>query len=77
MPEYKWPAMSARKVMGKRHSRIDGIEKASGKAKYTSDYHKPGMLHAAFTVCPYAHAKVTSIDASSASKMPGDRKSVV
>lgn len=71
MPEYKWPAMSARKVMGKRHSRIDGIEKASGKAKYTSDYHKPGMLHAAFTVCPYAHAKVTSIDASAASKMPG------
>jgi xanthine dehydrogenase YagR molybdenum-binding subunit len=63
--------MSARKVMGKRISRLDGIEKASGKAKYTSDYHKPDMLHAAFAVCPHAHAKVTSIDTSAAEKMPG------
>jgi len=71
MPEYKWPPMPTRKVMGKRISRLDGVEKASGKAKYTSDYKKPGMLHAAFTVSPYAHARVTSIDTSAAQKMPG------
>jgi xanthine dehydrogenase YagR molybdenum-binding subunit len=63
--------MSARKVMGKRFSRLDGIEKATGKAKYTSDYKKPEMLHAAFAVCPYAHARVTSIDTGAAEKMPG------
>ncbi|MGC8761161.1 MAG: xanthine dehydrogenase family protein molybdopterin-binding subunit [Bryobacteraceae bacterium] len=71
MPEYKWPEMSKRRVMGKRISRLDGIEKASGRAKYNSDLNKPGMLHGAVLVCPYAHARVKSIDVSEAEKHPG------
>jgi xanthine dehydrogenase YagR molybdenum-binding subunit len=71
MPEYRWPEMSKRKVMGKRVSRLDGIEKASGRAKYCSDLNKPGMLHGATLVCPYAHARVRSIDTSAAEKHPG------
>lgn len=73
MPEYKWPEMSKRRVMGKRISRLDGIEKASGRAKYNSDLNKPGMLHGAVLVCPYAHARVKSIDVSEAEKHPGVR----
>jgi xanthine dehydrogenase YagR molybdenum-binding subunit len=71
MPEYRWPEMSKRKVMGKRLSRLDGVEKASGRAKYCSDLNKPGMLHGATLVCPYAHARVKSIDTSAAEKHPG------
>lgn len=71
MPEYRWPEMSKRKVMGKRLNRLDGIEKASGRAKYSSDLNKPGMLHGATLVCPYAHARVKSIDTSAAEKHPG------
>lgn len=71
MPEYKWPPMTARKSMGQRISRLDGIDKASGRAKYTSDYNKPNQLQTAMLACPYAHAKVKSIDTSAAEKMPG------
>ena len=32
---------------------------------------RPGQLYAKFLRCPYAHAKVVSIDISAAEKMPG------
>lgn len=71
MANYAWPPMKERKVMGQRLTRHDGAEKASGKAKYTSDYKKPNMLHGAVAVSPYANARVRSIDISVAEKMPG------
>lgn len=71
MPDYRWPEMSKRRVMGKRMNRVDGIEKASGRAKYCSDLNKPGMLYGAVLVCPHAHARVRSIDVSEAEKHPG------
>ncbi|MBA3976320.1 MAG: xanthine dehydrogenase family protein molybdopterin-binding subunit [Candidatus Solibacter sp.] len=71
MPNYAWPPMKDRKVMGQRLVRHDGIEKASGKAKYTSDYKKPNMLHGAVAVSPYANARIRSIDTAEAEKMPG------
>lgn len=71
MPEYSWPPMNQRKVMGKRLSRLDGTQKSSGKAKYTSDLNKPGMLHTVILHSPHAHAVVRGMDASAAEKMPG------
>lgn len=71
MADYKWPAMSTRKALGQRVSRIDGIEKSSGRAKYTSDYKRPGMLFAVPFTCPHAHARIAKIDTSAAEKMPG------
>ncbi len=71
MPEYRWPEMSKRRVMGKRLNRIDGLEKAAGRAKYSSDLNKRGMLHGATLACPHAHARVRSIDTSAAEKHPG------
>jgi len=71
MPDYHWPEMSKRKVMGKRFTRLDGIEKSSGQAKYSSDLNKPGMLHAVLLGCPHAHAKVKSVDTSAAEKSAG------
>jgi len=71
VPNYQWPEMNSRKVMGKRIQRADGIPKASGKAKYSSDLNPPNLLHAVFVTCPHAHAKVTSVDTSAAEKMKG------
>ncbi|MEO8025748.1 MAG: xanthine dehydrogenase family protein molybdopterin-binding subunit [Bryobacteraceae bacterium] len=71
MPDYSWPAMNKRRVMGKRLSRLDGVAKSSGRAKYNSDLNPPGLLHAVILSSPHAHAKITSIDVSAAQKMPG------
>jgi CO/xanthine dehydrogenase Mo-binding subunit len=37
MPDYSWPSQDSRRLMGKRISRIDGLQKSTGRAKYTSD----------------------------------------
>jgi xanthine dehydrogenase YagR molybdenum-binding subunit len=71
MPDYSWPPMNDRKVMGKRISRVDGVVKASGRAKYSSDLTPKGLLYTALVTCPHAHARVTSIDVAEAEKSPG------
>src|ERR1041385_9144213 len=71
MPNYSWPPMDKRRIMGQRISRLDGSVKASGRAKYNSDIHPEGMLHATLVTSPYAHARVKSIDLSPAQQMKG------
>jgi len=56
MPDYSWPPQEKRRLMGKNISRIDGREKASGRAKYASDLNKSGLLFAALLTSPHAHA---------------------
>lgn len=69
--KYDWPAAGDRRLIGKSISRIDGPAKSSGRAKYTLDINLPGMLQSKMVTCPYAHAKITSVDTSAAEKMPG------
>src|SRR5438128_1937469 len=64
-----WPKKN--RIIGTRVSRLDGPEKATGVAKYSFDINRPGMLHAKILRCPYAHAKLKSVDTSAAEKMPG------
>ncbi len=71
MPDYAWPDAEHRTLIGKRITRVDSPAKVSGQAKYTYDVHRPGMLYGKVLRCPYAHAKVVSVDASAAEKMPG------
>jgi xanthine dehydrogenase YagR molybdenum-binding subunit len=65
----EWPAAPVH--IGKRIPRLDGLAKASGKAKYPSDVRPEGMLFGVMLYSEYAHAKVKSIDISAAEKMPG------
>jgi xanthine dehydrogenase YagR molybdenum-binding subunit len=51
--------------------RVDGLAKASGKAKYPSDERPKGTLFGVMLYSPHAHAKIKSIDVSAAEKMPG------
>src|SRR5258707_2739690 len=72
-PDYNWPPMESRKLIGKPLKRLDGPPKAAGRAKYASDKKFPGMLHACYLTSPHAHAKVTAIDTSAAEKTAGVR----
>ena len=47
----QWPA-GARTIVGRPAERIDGRERATGKARYTADVKLPGMLHAALLRSP-------------------------
>jgi len=69
--KYPWPKPDESAVIGKRLIRVDGPEKVSGRAKYTYDINRPGMLHARILRSPHAHARVVSIDLSAAQKAPG------
>jgi xanthine dehydrogenase YagR molybdenum-binding subunit len=71
MAEYKWPEEGKRSHIGKRISRLDGPDKVSGRAKYTYDLNRPGMLFGKLVRSPHAHARIVSIDTSVAEKMPG------
>jgi CO/xanthine dehydrogenase Mo-binding subunit len=62
---------SAYKVAGTDAHRVDGVEKVTGKAIYTSDIRLPGMAHARILRSPVAHAKLIKVDASEAREIPG------
>src|SRR6266850_599731 len=70
-----WPAK--RRVIGTRVQRIDGPEKSTGRAKYSYDINRPGMLHGLILRCHLPHAKVKSIDLSDAEKMPGVKAAII
>ena len=71
MPDYFWPDAEDRSLIGKRIARVDAPIKTSGEAGYTSDLKRPKMLFGKILRCPYAHARVLSIDTSVAENMPG------
>ena len=71
MSEYQWPDPATRPLLGKKISRVDGPVKVSGRAKYTYDYNPEGLLAGKILRCPYAHARITSIDTTAAEKMAG------
>lgn len=58
-------------IVGKRHPKIDGWERVSGKATYASDIYLPGMLYGKILRSPHPHAKVVNIDVEKAKAHPG------
>src|ERR1039458_10563549 len=68
MPDYAWPDAQHRTLIGTRVTRVDSAVKVAGQAKYTYDVHRPGMLYGKVLRCPYAHAKIVSIDTTAAEK---------
>ncbi len=60
--------------IGKRGvRRLDGYEKASGKATYTMDVQLPGMLYLRFLTSPFAHAEIKRMDTNRAAALAGVR----
>jgi aldehyde oxidoreductase len=58
-------------LIGVSHPRPSSMLKACGVAEFTADIHVAGAGELAVVHSPHAHAKIKSIDASAAEKMPG------
>lgn len=63
--------MSEYRYIGKSPVRKDALEKVTGAAKYSGDYYAEGMVYGKVITSPYAHARILSIDATEAEKLPG------
>ncbi len=69
----KYP-LSRYNSIGKRGvRRLDGYEKASGRAIYTLDLQLHGMLFAKFLTSPYPHARIRGMNTAKAEAYPGVR----
>ncbi len=65
--------MSEYVSVGKDVPRLDGVEKVNGNSIFVDDIHRDGMLHGAYLLSPYPHARIVSIDVSAALALPGVR----
>ncbi|HEX6463094.1 MAG TPA: molybdopterin cofactor-binding domain-containing protein, partial [Vicinamibacterales bacterium] len=74
-PKYNWSKTPT--VVGTRVKRMDGPDKVSGKAKYTFDVSRPGMLYGRIVRSPYPHAKVVSVDLSGAQGVRGFKTALI
>ena len=61
----------AYRLIGKDFTPPDIEAKVTGSAKYAEDFRADGMVHVKFYSSPMPHAKVKSIDADDAMKIPG------
>jgi aldehyde oxidoreductase len=58
-------------VIGKEVPRVDGVDKVTGRTKYSADLSVEGMLFTRVLRAPFPHARLTSIDTSAAENAPG------
>ena len=59
-------------VAGRATPLVDGIEKVTGRARYTADLSFSGF-HGDILRSPHAHAEIVKIDTSRARALPGVR----
>jgi len=74
-PKYAW--LPKQGVIGTSVKRLDGPEKVTGRAKYTFDISRPGMLYGRIVRSPHPHARVVTVDLSAAQKAPGVKAAIV
>jgi xanthine dehydrogenase YagR molybdenum-binding subunit len=67
--KYLWPDKPA--VIGTSVKRLDGPDKVAGRAKFSYDISRPGMIYGKILRSPHAHARIVAIDLSAAEKAPG------
>lgn len=60
-------------VVGQCVPRMDALEKVTGRAMYTADVKRAGMLYAQIVRAPIAHGRVTTLDLAPALEIPGVR----
>ena len=68
-----WKGDTAFAVVGRAVPRVEGIEKVTGRARYSYDIRLPGQLYARVLRSPHPHARIVSIDTSRAEALPGVR----
>ena len=73
--KYAWPEKPV--VLSTRVKRLDGPDKVSGRAKYSFDINRPGMIFGKIVRSPHPHARVTAVDLSEARRAPGVKAALV
>lgn len=58
-------------AVGKSVNRIDAVSKVTGRAEFTEDFFKPGMLVARYFRSSIAHGRVKTINVEKAEKLEG------
>src|SRR5580658_4817796 len=59
------------RLVGQRIPYVEGPLKVTGRAEYTDDIRRPGMLVARLLRSPWPHARLRSIDVRAARALPG------
>ncbi|MGY4541303.1 carbon-monoxide dehydrogenase large subunit [Arthrobacter sp. UYNi723] len=57
--------------VGRARLRKEDAHLITGRSRFTDNITLPGMLHLAMVRSPFAHAKITSVDAAAAKSSPG------
>jgi xanthine dehydrogenase YagR molybdenum-binding subunit len=60
-------------LIGRDTPRVDGAQKVTGNAQYTSDFHFAEMLYAVPVEATIANGRVVQLDTAAVEKMPGVR----
>lgn len=66
-----WDANTQFTTVGTDQARVDGLAKATGRAKYSYDITFPGLLHGAILRSPVARGKLTALALDEARAMSG------
>ena len=66
-----WEFGAKLRFVGQRKTRIDGSERVTGRASFTSDIQLPGMLYGKILRSPHPHARIRKIETSRTGKLPG------
>lgn len=66
-----WGDVAKNQYVSKSHTRVDAVDKVTGKAKYTADIKLPGMLYGRILRSAYPRARIKRIDATKAAAIPG------
>ena len=61
----------ALRVIGRPHRKVDAVDKVTGQTKFADDLYLPQMLYCKILRSPHPHARITSIDTSTAKELPG------
>ena len=73
--KYAWPEKPA--LLSTPIRRLDGPDKVTGRARYTYDINRPGMIYGKVVRSPYPHARVVSVDLAAAQRAPGVKAALV
>jgi xanthine dehydrogenase YagR molybdenum-binding subunit len=73
--KYSWPDTPA--LLGTPVTRLDGPDKVTGRARYSYDINRPGMIYGRIVRSPYPHARVVSVDLAAAQKAAGVKAALV
>jgi len=66
-----WDQAADLRLVGQPVSRVDGVARVTGQARFTSDLQLPRMLIGRILRSPHAHARVVKVDSGRAELLPG------